>query len=128
MAPTALFSVTAAMIRRIVDTTMPDVDIEEIAALKEKWVAKRTNIKTTPSDSFDLGNLQEMVILETASEIKDKDPYSKADGAYREDHYPQLTWSMKLKQLYAMYPARGKGYVKSTDYKTDDIKDTWPEE
>lgn len=121
---TSTFGVTAAMVKRIVRTTMSDADVEEEAELQEKMIRVRTGQNSAPSDDAKLGILQQIVVKETAIQIRTKDPHSQADGSYRQEHYPQLIWNMELKALYDHFRPH---VTKSTDYQTDDIKKSWNE-
>jgi hypothetical protein len=121
---TSILGVTAAMVKEEIQTSLSDADIESIAQKKEYRIAKRYGLTSAPSDTTDLNNYREMVILLTRIAIKNMDPHSRAIGPYREEHYPQLSWTRELKELYAMYD---EVRVSATAYQTEQIADEWGE-
>jgi len=89
--------------REYPDTDATDADIEAMAQLCEYKAVRKTGVASAPTDPVDLGNLQRIVILETCIDLKSREPHSRGDASYREEHYPQLNWMRELKELYALF-------------------------
>jgi len=114
------------MVKEAFFTDLVDGTIELILDRKEHWVTKKTGIASTPAEP-DLSILQEALVFEARLEIQTKYPHSLGDGSERQDHYPQIDYRSRLKEIYAQYPLRTTVYAKQTTHATDDIKATWSE-
>ena len=114
------------MVKESFFTTLTDTTIETVLGRKEKWVTKRTGIASTPSEP-DLSILQEAIVLETRLEIITMHPHSLGDGSDRQEHYPQIDYRSRLKEIYSAYPLRTTIYTTQTTHATDDVKEVWGE-
>lgn len=115
---------TAADVKRVINTSLPDADITELIVETDAWIDKRLGAQST-SDKL----IRRLSVLKTAMIIRSRDPQSFAIGEYSESagtFTVQQVWKQEIDEIINLY--QQASYSKSTSYQTDDIKDTWDED